>query len=929
MAAVAPGAGRNRRHAGATSAVLALTAFLTVSMSAIAVADDLSNSLDTSIDATAELMPLTLGGPNGTTSLYVQPRNGDGKNGCNLTAGATLVVSLASSDTGVATVAPASITFGGCGDTPTVTVHPVAQGSATISLTETSNTTTGTFNLSSATFTVTVAPPPNTAPVLSLTGVAPGASYEFGAVPTAVCEVSDAEDGDASFPASLGPVTGPLSAYGLGSQVATCSYTDAGGLPASASATYSIVDTTGPIVTVPSDVTVEATGPSGAVVTFGATATDAVFGSLAATCSPGSGTMFPVGTTSVACTAADGVGNPGAASFDVTVEDTVAPVVSVTTTAVEGAQGWYSIDSSGTAGVVGTVTATDAVGVDRLECTDDGDPIPGVSGSGDTFTLFDGDHHVVCTATDAAGNPGSDSKTFKVDQTAPTMTATLTPPPNSDGWNNSDVTVSYTCEDRTSGIDPRYGCPAADPLTDNARYEIHKATADLAGNVTTPTFVVLIDKEAPVIWGTVSPAANPNGWNNTDVLVAFECFDGLSGLRSCTGETTLTSEGAGQTVTGTASDHADNESTATVGPINIDKTAPVISATRTPANANGWNDGPVDVVFTCEDGGSGVAFVTDPVTISDDGIHSASGACADLAGNTSSVTVEDIRIDTVAPTITGSRTPDPNANGWNNVDVTVSFVCADNADGSGIDVDTVAGAVLTTEGTDRSVTNTGECVDRAGNAADPVTVGHINIDRSAPTSVAFVGGGVVDGGSYHFGFVPSGPTGCTADGAISGLESCEIDGGYGSSVGSHTITATAVDRAGNQSTRTLTFTVLAWTLRGFYQPVDMPTAATPLLYNTVKNGSTVPLKFEIFAGSDELTDTARVLSLTHARTDCLANAITDEITTTATGTTSLRYDATGGQFVYNWQTPRNAGWCYRVTMTTQDGSSLVAYFKLK
>jgi hypothetical protein len=117
---------------------------------------------------------------------------------------------------------------------------------------------------------------------------------------------------------------------------------------------------------------------------------------------------------------------------------------------------------------------------------------------------------------------------------------------------------------------------------------------------------------------------------------------------------------------------------------------------------------------------------------------------------------------------------------------------------------------------------------------------------------------------------------------------------------------------------------MAWTLKGFYQPVDMNG-----IYNVVKNGSTVPLKFEIFAGSTELTNPAFIKSLTYAATSCNANASTDEIETTATGGTSLRYDATAGQFVFNWKTPNTAGMCYRVTLTTIDGSSLVAYFKLK
>jgi len=41
------------------------------------------------------------------------------------------------------------------------------------------------------------------------------------------------------------------------------------------------------------------------------------------------------------------------------------------------------------------------------------------------------------------------------------------------------------------------------------------------------------------------------------------------------------------------------------------------------------------------------------------------------------------------------------------------------------------------------------------------------------------------------------------------------------------------------------------------------------------------------------------------------------------------YDVTAGQFVYNWQTPKTSGKCYQVTMTTQDGSSVVAKFKTK
>jgi dipeptidyl aminopeptidase/acylaminoacyl peptidase len=121
--------------------------------------------------------------------------------------------------------------------------------------------------------------------------------------------------------------------------------------------------------------------------------------------------------------------------------------------------------------------------------------------------------------------------------------------------------------------------------------------------------------------------------------------------------------------------------------------------------------------------------------------------------------------------------------------------------------------------------------------------------------------------------------------------------------------------------------VPAWRLSGFYSPVDMPTP-TDLIFNSVKGGNTVPLKFEVFAAEEELTDTAVVKSLTYAGISCDASAPTDEIETLVSGGTSLRYDTTAGQFVYNWKTPKRTG-CLRLTLTTQDDSSLVAYFKLR
>jgi hypothetical protein len=78
-------------------------------------------------------------------------------------------------------------------------------------------------------------------------------------------------------------------------------------------------DTTPPVLSVSGDISVDATSASGAVVTFVVTATDDVDPSPSVACTPPSGSTFPIGTTSVTCTATDAAGNAASASFAVHV----------------------------------------------------------------------------------------------------------------------------------------------------------------------------------------------------------------------------------------------------------------------------------------------------------------------------------------------------------------------------------------------------------------------------------------------------------------------------------------------------------------------------------------------------------------------------------------------------------------------------------
>ena len=80
-----------------------------------------------------------------------------------------------------------------------------------------------------------------------------------------------------------------------------------------------------PTLNVPPDMTLEATGPNGAVAEYQATAFDLIGTPLAVTLSIPSGSVFPIGTTEVTVSTTDIYGTTVSGSFDVTVQDTTPP----------------------------------------------------------------------------------------------------------------------------------------------------------------------------------------------------------------------------------------------------------------------------------------------------------------------------------------------------------------------------------------------------------------------------------------------------------------------------------------------------------------------------------------------------------------------------------------------------------------------------
>ena len=335
--------------------------------------------------------------------------------------------------------------------------------------------------------------------------------------------------------------------------------------------------------------------------------------------------------------------------------------------------------------------------------------------------------------------------------------------------------------------------------------------------------------------------------------------------------------------------------------VNLDDSASTVVGGGTPINGTFKPRNPLSAFNGTNPAGSWTVIVGD-------------SAGADiLCHYNAELSVTAAPLDNTAPVITPQVTGTTGDNGWYTSDVDLSWTVADPE--SAISGSNGCGPTHLTSD-QPTVEYTCSATSAGGTSAQTVA---IKRDGAAPTDITFAGG-ISDGASYVFGSAPANDMTCSAEDAPAGLASCAVTG-YSDQVGTHTLTATATDNAGNTSTSTRSYTVEPWTLNGFYAPVNMG------MKNNAKGGSTVPMKFEVFAGSTELTSTD-VVSASSQVINC-ASTTGDAIEQYATGATTLRYDAIAGHFVFNFQTPKKPGTCYRVTMETQDGSKISSDFQLR
>ena len=350
-------------------------------------------------------------------------------------------------------------------------------------------------NTGQASFTVTVtlaAVIDTTPPVLTVPSDF-AVTTESAAGKTVSYTASATDNLDGPITPICSPASGSL--FPVGATAVSCSATDAHSNTASGgfTVTVNLVDTTPPVVTVPADFAVTAPDPSGAVVTYAASATDNLDGAITPVCAPASGAKFPVAATTVTCTAVDAHTNQSQATFVVTVgfSDTAAPVLSAVAD--------ITVQANAASGAVVTYATPSAIdAVDGL--------IPVVTcapASGQRFPL--GSTTVTCVASDSHGNAGTTTFHVIVVDTEPPRLALP-----------SDIAVVATDADGIAATDPAIAAflaeARANDLVDPAPTVSNDAPARFLVGTTTVTFTARdhsgnsVSAQAAVI---VSPKGSP------------------------------------------------------------------------------------------------------------------------------------------------------------------------------------------------------------------------------------------------------------------------------------------------------------------------------------------------------------------------------------------------------------------------------------
>jgi len=199
------------------------------------------------------------------------------------------------------------------------------------------------------------------------------------------------------------------------------------------------------------------------------------------------------------------------------------------------------------------------------------------------FSLSGGGNSANEDVGDAGDN--EDPEIVEVDIMKPVITGSRDPLPNSFGWNNTDVTVNFSCAD-TGSVKSAFkkNTVKGKTLTKEGKNQSVTNTGvliDLAGNIADPVTVsnINIDKTPPVV--TLTLPGTGEYVLNQSVTATWSATDDLSGVVSpVSGSVSIDTSSVGtKTFTlpaGTVKDKAGNSS------VKVTKSYSVIAATEEP-----------------------------------------------------------------------------------------------------------------------------------------------------------------------------------------------------------------------------------------------------------------------------------------------------------------------------------------------------------
>ncbi len=654
-------------------------------------------------------------------------------------------------------------------------------------------------NVTSGSFTVDVVdttPPTVTAPV-DITIEATGATT---AVNLGTASASDLVSG------TLIPTASDLGPFAVGQHTITWSATDSANLTATAIQLVTVTDTGAPVLTLPNPITVEATGTTGAIVNYTATANDIVDGVLSSGCVPISGSTFAVGTTAVNCSVTDSANLTTSGSFNIKVVDTTAPTVT--------APANITLEATGatTAVNLGSASASDLV---------DGSITPTASNTG-PFAV--GIHTITWSATDLANNTGTATQTVTITDTgAPALSLPGNLSVEASSAAGALVNYVATASDTVDGSLTPVCTPISGSTFALGTTVVNCSVTDSANLTTSAGFNVTVeDTTAPVVSSPINISKEATGVTTAVSLGSASANDLVSGVITPTASSSGPFTVGAHTITWSATDLANNTGTATQTVTITDTVAPTLNL---PANisqgATSTAGAVVNYTVTANDIAEGVVAAScSPVSGSSFTLGTTTVNCSasDSANNSTAGSFNVTITDTGAPTLSLPANISIEASASTGAIVTYSATASDVIDGP------LAANCLPASGNTFALgdhvvncsaqdlqgnTSNGSFIVSVVDTTTPVVTAPANVNTEATGATTSVTLGIA-----------------TASDLVSGTLTPVASNSGPFSVGVHTITWSATDAANNTGTATQIVTITDSTAPVLSMPTGITQEAT-------------------------------------------------------------------------------------------------------